>query len=94
MCGVKGVGVSPINYMSLWCAGHLLMLTVPATLDIVSNGTGLPLSSTFRKQPTNGDDTGTRLCFVVPEWRKRKAQFVKKIDFKRFPLSLIPDPSI
>lgn len=43
-------------------------------MDAVSIGTCIPLSFTFRKQPTNGDNTGTWLCFVVPEWRRGKGK--------------------
>lgn len=58
----------------LQCAGHPLMLTGPTSLNPVSNATGLPLSFTLRKQPTNGEDTEAWLGFVVPEWRKGNAE--------------------
>lgn len=48
------------------------MRTDPTTLDLVSNATRLPLSFTFRKQPTNGEDTETWFSSVVPEWTKGK----------------------
>lgn len=50
------------------------MRTDPTTLDLVSNATRLPLSFTFRKQPTNGEDTETWFSSVVPEWTKGKVE--------------------
>lgn len=53
-------------------AGHLLKLTGPTLLDPVSNETGFPLSFTFRRQPTNGDETESRFVLAVPEWKKKR----------------------
>ena len=50
------------------------MLTGSYTLDSSSYTTGFPSIFTFRKQPTNGEDTGTLLYSVVPERRKEKIQ--------------------
>lgn len=55
------------------------MITGSTTLDSVSNETGMSLSFTFRKQPTNGEDTGARFLVVIPKWRKAErdsGQFV------------------
>lgn len=52
-------------------AGHPLKLTAPTGLEgAVSKATGRPFSFTFRKQPTNGDDTVTWFPCVVPAWTK------------------------
>lgn len=53
------------------------MLTAPNTRDFSSNSIGLPPNFTFRKQPTNGDDTVGLFPFVVPEWMREKKIFNK-----------------
>lgn len=75
--------------------GHPLMLTWPTTLDSASNATSLPLTFTFRMQPTNGEDTSALWCSVIPEWRGKdtlasgmcyftKDHVLRKISSERF----------